>query len=337
MPVPSFKLAVGALIATLASAQTSSPSVDRVFRFTHTDGEQAFQEIATVVRSMTDIRNATFATSPRGLSVSGTPSQVALAEWLFYELDRPPDRQAPSREFRVSNEADDVVKVFHLAHTATPQELQEVATSVRSIAEIRRLFTYNAPRVMAVRGTADQIKLADWLVTQLDQSPGPGQREAGPFQMPGGRGEGVRVLFLNHLKTEHALHELAVLVRVLADIRWVMLCNRPKALTVRGSSEQLKFAQWLVNDVSVPLDPSAAAGAPPSNEFRFAGSSDDQVRVFRLSSTRTPQQVQEIAVQVRLTSQVRRIFTYNPGNRIALRGTTHQMALADRLIRELDQ
>ena len=49
------------------------------------------------------------------------------------------------------------------------QELQEIATTVRSIAEIRRAFTYNALNAIMVRGTADKVALAEKLISDLDK------------------------------------------------------------------------------------------------------------------------------------------------------------------------
>ena len=36
-----------------------------------------------------------------------------------------------------------VMKVFYLTNVNTPQELQEIVTAVRSVADIQRLFVYN--------------------------------------------------------------------------------------------------------------------------------------------------------------------------------------------------
>ncbi len=62
-----------------------------------------------------------------------------------------------------------MVRVFYLTHTGTPQRLQEIATEVRSMAQIRRLFIYNAPRALAMRDTAGQVALADRLIQERDK------------------------------------------------------------------------------------------------------------------------------------------------------------------------
>jgi general secretion pathway protein D len=64
---------------------------------------------------------------------------------------------------------DEVVKVFYINNTTSAQEFQEIATVIRSLTEIRRVFTYNAQRAMLVRGTRDQVALAEKLVNDLDR------------------------------------------------------------------------------------------------------------------------------------------------------------------------
>jgi general secretion pathway protein D len=64
---------------------------------------------------------------------------------------------------------DFVVKVFYIRNATTVQELQEIATTVRSIAEIRRAFTYNALNAIMVRDTADKVALAEKLINDIDK------------------------------------------------------------------------------------------------------------------------------------------------------------------------
>jgi general secretion pathway protein D len=64
---------------------------------------------------------------------------------------------------------DYVVKVFYLQNVTTVQELQEIATNIRSVTDIRRLFTYNAQNAIIARATADQIALAEKLIQDLDK------------------------------------------------------------------------------------------------------------------------------------------------------------------------
>ena len=62
-----------------------------------------------------------------------------------------------------------VMKVFYLSNVNTPQELQEIVTAVRSVADIQRLFVYNAQNAIIARGEADKIALAQKIISDLDK------------------------------------------------------------------------------------------------------------------------------------------------------------------------
>ena len=46
---------------------------------------------------------------------------------------------------------DEVVKVFYLKNPTSVQEFQEIITAVRSVTDVRRMFTYNAQNAVMVR------------------------------------------------------------------------------------------------------------------------------------------------------------------------------------------
>ena len=142
--------------------------VVRVFYPTHAETPQEIQELAVVVRSIYGVFRLFTFSATRAIALRGTADQIAIAEWLFNDLDK--QSQNPgTHEYRLPGGGDDVVRVFYLMHAATAQRLQQIATEVRSMAEIRRLFIYNAPRAVAMRGTAAQIALADRLIQERDR------------------------------------------------------------------------------------------------------------------------------------------------------------------------
>ena len=64
---------------------------------------------------------------------------------------------------------ENMVKVFYLNNMTSVQELQEVVTAVRSVLEVRRMFTYNSQNAILVRGTPDQVALVEKLLNDLDK------------------------------------------------------------------------------------------------------------------------------------------------------------------------
>jgi general secretion pathway protein D len=65
---------------------------------------------------------------------------------------------------------EEVVKTFYLTNVATPQELQEIATAVRGLTEIRRVFAVNSMNALIVRGPADKIALTEKIIADIDKA-----------------------------------------------------------------------------------------------------------------------------------------------------------------------
>ncbi|MBY0506995.1 MAG: hypothetical protein K2X03_23970 [Bryobacteraceae bacterium] len=65
-----------------------------------------------------------------------------------------------------------VVKTFYLQNVTSAQELQEIATVIRTVTDIRRLLTYNGQMAMTIRGSVDQINLAQKVILDLDKAKG---------------------------------------------------------------------------------------------------------------------------------------------------------------------
>ena len=63
-----------------------------------------------------------------------------------------------------------VIKTFYLANLSQPTELQDVTNALRQILEISRIQPLNTQGALVVRGTPDQIALAEKLVSDLDKA-----------------------------------------------------------------------------------------------------------------------------------------------------------------------
>ena len=63
-----------------------------------------------------------------------------------------------------------VIKTFYLSNLSQPTELQDVVNALRQILEISRIQPLQAEGAIIVRGTPDQIALAQKLVSDLDKS-----------------------------------------------------------------------------------------------------------------------------------------------------------------------
>jgi len=185
----------------------------------------------------------------------GTASQIALAGWMFRQMDKPavgqgasPSQVSEPNEFRNPDGGDDVVRVFYLTNTSTTAEFQELVMLIRSITGARRAFTYNAPRAFAVRGTAEQIALAAWLADELDTPARQGQGlSAHEYKVEKGRDDLVRVFYLDPSYTVAAFQKQANDLRKTTNTRLAFTYDGPRALVMRGTANELTWADQLLN------------------------------------------------------------------------------------------
>lgn len=335
--------ATSLIIAALLSAPAFS-QVDRVLHFRDASSAQEIQEIAAVIRAITDIQQANVDIPEKSLLLHGTGSQVALGEWLFTNLDRSRSPNGAKREFQASNNADDIVRIFYLTNPQVPQGVQEIATAVRSLADIPRLFTYNELRAIAMRGTSEQVKLAEFLFAEMDkpavvQTPSSKLHESSSpeFQLSAAAENAVRVFYLPNTKTVQEFQEVATLVRSIAEIRRLFTYNSARAISVRGNPDQLALAEWLFAELDRASTPQTH---PDSDSLQYRASSSAQfplVTLFYLTHAATAEALQQTATEVRTKTGCRYLFTYNAPRAIAIRGSAEQIAQAGRLIQDLDK
>lgn len=313
------------LASLITSAAFGQPMQERTFRFTHVTDVREIQELATLVRAISELPKISTNTEQPGMMAGGSAQQMALAEWLVNEMDSAPNQSPVTREYRMPGVADDIVRVFYLSELKTVQQLQEAATLIRAITETRRLFTYNASKAVVIRGTAEQIKATEWMLPEFTRG-GP-DTEGREHRMSGDPEGVVRVFHLKPTLSVQELQEVATLVRAISEIRRLFTYNATQTIVMRGTQEQMQLAQWLISELDKPSD------AP--GDFRMTNG--DVVHVFYVPGAATVKRLQEIAVEVRRTTGVRRLFTYNTPRAITIRGSSDQIATAARLIKERNQ
>ena len=238
-------IAIGfVLLPFLASGQITDLR-DRTFFLTHTATVQQFHEVVTAIRTITDIHEVSTDDDQKSAAIHATDAQIAMVEWLFNELDSPLAQPALPHEYRTPGADDDVVRVFYVIAAPTVQDFQEAATLVRTIADIRRVFTYNGRNALTVRGTNAQIGLAEWLLKELVPDP---PASAHRYEMAGDE-DVVRVLRLPHTATVRDFQKTATAIREATQIKRVFTYNAQRALALRGTAGQIALADKLAQDL----------------------------------------------------------------------------------------
>jgi hypothetical protein len=233
----------------------------------------------------------------------------------------------------IPGEREGVVRIFTTANTANIQEFQEIAQLLRTVVDIRRIFTNNALSAIVLRADAAQIGLAEPLFDALDQpADAPKQHRVSSEFLLAGDKEGVtRVFFVANAATIQAFQEMAQLIRTAVEVRRTFTLNAPKAIIVRGTADQVAMAEWLLNeaDQASTVMPDQAV-----REYRTPGAGDLAVRVFYVPGAASIQDFQRIAQQVRGAQGILKVSQYNDRRLLTVKGTTAQIAAAERVIKE---
>jgi hypothetical protein len=323
------RLVIIALAASAAFGQTN-----RVFQLTQHQTRQDLEELATLIRATGNIPQVSIDDLKDTVTVEATAGQIAMADWLVRQMDLSANGPfAGVHEYRPSADGD-TVRVFYVRHAATPQELQEIMTAVRSVADIQRVFVYNALRAMAARGTTQQISLAAWMMEQLDQPVKVAAPSPHEYRLAGD--DVARVFELTYPETPQQLQEIVTLIRSIGDIPRLFVIMKRRAVVVRATAERVALAAWLVSELDKPVNgQSAAQDSAAPHEYRLSSDAASLVRVFYLPGSQSPEDRQKVVAQVRHNTGIGRLFVYNALGALAVRGTDGQVATAEKAIEEM--
>ena len=103
--------------------------------------------------------------------MKGTADQIAAAAWLTAEMDKPGGATG-TRDFPFSDPKAPLMQVAYLSHVDIPRDLQEIVNAIRSVVDIQRCYAMNQQKAIVMRGSAEQVKAADWLLEALDRPAG---------------------------------------------------------------------------------------------------------------------------------------------------------------------
>ena len=241
-----------ALFAVAALAQQAEET--RTFTFAHTQDPRFMQETLNTVRGIAEVQHAAVDPAQRSLTVAANPDQLGLITWLFTDLDRPASRP-PSLEVRDNTFNDPrapAVKIFYPAHLATAQQVQEVVNAVRSIAEVQRVMALSGPGAIVIRGSAEQVAFAEWIVGELDRSMA-GKRPTGKreynypdtFSPADRRATAVRIYYPATVSTPADMQEPVNGIRSVADAQRVVAFTVTGAIVMRRAPRTgAELADW---------------------------------------------------------------------------------------------
>jgi hypothetical protein len=152
------------------------------------------------------------------------------------------------------------------------------------VADVHKIFCYDPASVVAFRGSADSVELAEWLIRKLDLPSGAQVvKESGAnlYRLTARQRDGsedlVRVFYLNPGVSPPGIQEMITAMRKRASIQRVFSHTTPPAIAARGNAAQLAEAQRIIEGMETA---GARCDLTPNPQFRL--------KSFRLAKARTP-------------------------------------------------
>jgi hypothetical protein len=307
--------------SVLSCAQPSSSNVMGSYKFTAPQTPQGMEELATMVRNAASVPQVSVETSTATLTFSGPPDAVNFAEWILPQVDKTAG-DSGLHEYKLPS--GDIGRIGFLSNVPTAQNVQELMTIVRTVADVRWIQILASNRAIVLRGPEWQIAFAAWIIGQLDQ---PLQQRSDPtsraFTVGGPDyrtlGHGARLMYLASMTSPQQTQQVLSVLRSVADVQKVFSYTATHALVFRAGDVDLKRAEWLIQQLD------ATAGHPPGTTTFTDPAADDVTREFYLGNT-DAHWIQSAVTSLRTELKVKKIFfTTAPAN-IVVRGTTNEIA-----------
>jgi general secretion pathway protein D len=139
------------------------------------DSKQAYETIGKIaginVLFDPDYQSRKIPISLKDVTLQQALDIVALESRTFWRPVTPntifvaADNTGKRRELEQS-----VIKTFYLGNVATPTDLQDVVNAIRTILEVQRIQQIPSQNAIVVRGTPDQLALAQKMIDDIDKS-----------------------------------------------------------------------------------------------------------------------------------------------------------------------
>jgi hypothetical protein len=306
-------------MAAPAAADTASGS----YHFTTPQTQQSMAEAATVIKVVGALAQPSTDISTATLTFTGSVEGVALADWVLPQIDKVTGDNA-LHEYTLPS--GDIARVVFVANALKPQDMQEVLTVLRTVADVQKIFSVSSNHAMVMRAPQWQILFAQWIIDQLNVPAGQKQdttpRE---FTIGGpdfrGMGHGARVNFLASVTKPQQQQELLTVLRTVGDIMKVFSYTSSHALVLRAGDTDLQRAEWLIQQLDLP------AGHPAGTGTFTASTGDDVTRIFPVPNA-NPQWIQGALNSIRSELNIKKTFSTTTPANVIVRGTADQIAAA---------
>jgi hypothetical protein len=216
--------------------------------------------------------------------------------------------------------------------TPSARDYQELLTVIRTVADVRDVAMDAAAGQITFGGRGESPEMAEWLLQQLDKTPGKTQSETPEFHSTK-KDDNLAVFYLAHVKGPRGIQEALTVLRTVADVQKVFAYSALNALAVRAPAGQMALAKWMIQ----AMDKDAGVREANGSQFLIEGVRDPIVRVYYLANAATIDDMNRMLTAVRTTGGIMKTFTLTANRTIFIRGASEQMAKAESILLTMDQ
>jgi hypothetical protein len=224
-----------------------------------------------------------------------------------------------------------LTRTYQLKNTS-PTGMQEIATTLRSVFDVKTLSLDPTVSTLTVTGNPDQIALAEWLIPKLDVLPGTTPTPQ-KYLYAGNNNDVVEIYGLKNATVITDLQEVLTSLRTVVQIQKIYQLS-PRLLILRADVNHMAMADFLI-----PLldQPPATRTSPAIQSFPVPGGNGDSVIVYGLAHANTVFDLQEVLTTLRTVLNIQWIFQRTEPRLLSMRGNPSQIQMAEWLIPQLDQ
>jgi predicted DNA-binding ribbon-helix-helix protein len=245
------------LCCAVFGQSSAEQTVDRVYRFGTSLTDDTVKEITIALSGLTGATAAPYEAAFRTLTLHGTADQIAIADHLFHELEQPapPDHNPPDEKFQMAGTSESEWRVLHWAPGTSVKIALDIYTSIRVVAGVPHLLACVQARALVMRGTADQMALAEWMFRELDsigqEQKLDGQRPTSQYDyVAGAHAEtAVRIVYLAKSTSEQQRNDIITAVRSTSDTTTLFHCGT-RALVMRSTEARVAAAEWVIEQLN---------------------------------------------------------------------------------------
>lgn len=193
------------------------------------------------MRTVANIHVLSLDAASGSISAAGDPLHLAIGAWITSRLDVPAGPANQQAEFGGLT-----YSIYTLQHAIGNVGLQEIITTVRTVAQMQHIFMVSARRAIVFSGTPAEAAMTSWMIAHLDVTPATPPAATVEYQDPGAPEDAVRIFYLPAAITAESRQNLMVALRTTGGITRVYSTSQSLALAVRDTPARMAKAERLI-------------------------------------------------------------------------------------------